>query len=62
MILPVAVNAFNLILMKNFFGTVNPALEESAKIDGANDLSILIRISHTCFVADYGDHDIVLCG
>ncbi|MFD0692670.1 carbohydrate ABC transporter permease [Paenibacillus sp. GCM10027628] len=44
MVLPVAVNAFNLILMKNFFGTVNPALEESAKIDGANDLSILIRI------------------
>ena len=44
MILPAAVNVFNLILMKNFFGTVNPALEESAKIDGANDLSILIRI------------------
>jgi putative aldouronate transport system permease protein len=44
MILPAAVNAFNLILMKNFFGSVNPALEESAKIDGANDLSILIRI------------------
>ncbi len=44
MILPAAVNVFNLILMKNFFGTVSPALEESAKIDGANDLSILIRI------------------
>lgn len=44
MILPAAVNAFNLILMINFFGKVNPALEESAKIDGANDLSILIRI------------------
>jgi putative aldouronate transport system permease protein len=44
MVLPVAVNAFNLILMKNFFGTVNPALEESAKIDGANDLGILLRI------------------
>jgi putative aldouronate transport system permease protein len=44
MILPAAVNVFNLILMKNFFGSVNPALEESARIDGANDLSILIRI------------------
>lgn len=44
MILPAAVNAFNLILMKNFFGTVSPSLEESAKIDGANDLTILIRI------------------
>ncbi|MBT2288411.1 carbohydrate ABC transporter permease [Paenibacillus albidus] len=44
MILPVAVNAFNLILMKNFFGTVPPALEESAKLDGANDIGVLIRI------------------
>lgn len=44
MILPLAVNAFNLILMRNFFGSVNPSLEESAKIDGANDLTILIRI------------------
>jgi putative aldouronate transport system permease protein len=44
MILPTAVNVFNLILMKNFFGSVNPALEESAKIDGAHDVGILIRI------------------
>lgn len=44
MILPVAVNAFNLILMKNFFGTVPPALEESAKLDGANDITVLIRV------------------
>ncbi|MBJ6361147.1 carbohydrate ABC transporter permease [Paenibacillus sp. GCM10012307] len=44
MILPTAVNAFYLILMKNFFSTISPALEESAKIDGANDLSILVRI------------------
>lgn len=44
MILPVAVNAFNLILMKNFFSAIPPALEESAKIDGANDISVLIRV------------------
>jgi putative aldouronate transport system permease protein len=43
-ILPAAVNTFNLILMKNFFGTISPALEESAKIDGANDLRILFQI------------------
>jgi putative aldouronate transport system permease protein len=30
--------------MKNFFGTISPALEESAKIDGANDLRILFQI------------------
>ncbi|WP_338115774.1 carbohydrate ABC transporter permease [Paenibacillus monticola] len=44
MIIPPAVNTFYLILMKNFFNTVSPSLEESAKIDGANDLTILWRI------------------
>lgn len=44
MVLPVAVNAFYLILMKNFFNTVPPSLEESAMIDGANDITILIRV------------------
>lgn len=44
MIVPVAVNTFSLILMKNFFNTVSPSLEESAKIDGANDITVLFRI------------------
>jgi putative aldouronate transport system permease protein len=44
MILPVAVNTFNLILMKNYFNTVSPSLEESAKMDGANDITILFNI------------------
>lgn len=44
MIVPLAVNTFYLILMKNFFNTISPALEESAKIDGANDITILARI------------------
>jgi putative aldouronate transport system permease protein len=44
MILPAAVNAFNLILMKNFFNTVSTELEESAKMDGANDIVIFFRI------------------
>lgn len=44
MIIPLAVNTFYLILMKNFFNTISPSLEESAKIDGANDITILIRI------------------
>lgn len=44
MILPAAVNAFNLILMKNFFNTIPQAIEESARIDGANDISILLRV------------------
>ncbi len=45
MIIPVAVNTFYLILMKNFFNTIPASLEESAKIDGANDIIILVRIA-----------------
>ena len=44
MILPGAVNTFYLILMKNFFEDLPVSIEESAKIDGANDLYILCRI------------------
>lgn len=45
LILPGAINAFNLILMKNFINiTIPSSLEEAAKIDGANDLKILISI------------------
>ncbi|GHU90812.1 ABC transporter permease [Spirochaetia bacterium] len=44
MIIPVAVNTFNLILMKNFLAAIPAELEESARIDGANDIVVLIRI------------------
>jgi putative aldouronate transport system permease protein len=44
LVIPSAINAFNLILMKNFFQEIPASLEESAKIDGANDLVILFRI------------------
>lgn len=44
MILPVAVSTFFLIIMLNHFRTIPPELEESAKIDGANDIYILFRI------------------
>ncbi|TBL78545.1 carbohydrate ABC transporter permease [Paenibacillus thalictri] len=43
-ILPGAISAFNLIVMKNFFQQLPDGLEESAKIDGANDLLILLKI------------------
>lgn len=44
LIIPQAVNTFNLILMKTSFEAIPDALEESAKMDGANDFVILFRI------------------
>lgn len=44
MILPATLNTFYMILMKNYFLTIPESLEESAKIDGANDIYILFRI------------------
>lgn len=44
MILPLSLNTFFLILMKNYFLTIPESLEESAKIDGANDILIMFRI------------------
>ena len=44
LIIPSLVSPFNLILMRNYFWSVPPELEESAKIDGASDLRVLITI------------------
>jgi len=44
MVLPVAVNTFYLILGISFFRTLPAALEESAKIDGANDIQVLYKV------------------
>ncbi len=44
LIIPTAINAFNLILMKNFFQEIPASIEESARLDGANDLVILFRL------------------
>ncbi|MEF3312139.1 carbohydrate ABC transporter permease [Paenibacillus sp. GYB004] len=44
MIFPVAVSTFFLIVMINQFRSIPPSLEESAKMDGANDIYILFRI------------------
>ena len=43
-ILPVMVQGFNVLIMKNFFQSIPESFAESAKIDGANDFSILFRI------------------
>lgn len=44
LILPGAISAFNLIIVKNFFQELPPGLEEAAKIDGCSDLGLLWRI------------------
>lgn len=44
LILPGAVSTFNLIIMITGFEAIPKALEESARIDGANDWTILSRI------------------
>ncbi|MBZ0293804.1 MAG: carbohydrate ABC transporter permease [Anaerolineae bacterium] len=44
MILPAMINSFYLILMRNFFETIPSSLVESARIDGAGELTILFRI------------------
>lgn len=43
-ILPSLVNPFNMIIMRNFFMQIPDALEESSKLDGANDLVVFFRI------------------
>lgn len=43
-IFPSLVNPFNMIIMRNFFMQIPDALEESAKLDGANDLQVFFKI------------------
>jgi putative aldouronate transport system permease protein len=43
-IIPSAMSAFNLIIMRTAFQAVPESLEESAKIEGAGDWTILLRV------------------
>jgi putative aldouronate transport system permease protein len=44
MILPFAVSAWNIIIARTFYSQISESLSEAARIDGANDFQILIRI------------------
>lgn len=44
LVLPPAVSAFNLIIVRNFFAGIPDEIEESARVDGASDFKILIKI------------------
>lgn len=43
-ILPGAISAFNLIIIKNFFQNLPAGLEEAARIDGCSDFGVFWRI------------------
>lgn len=44
LMLPYCLSTFNMIVLKTFFSNLPDSLEESAYLDGANHLTILIRI------------------
>jgi putative aldouronate transport system permease protein len=44
MILPGAINTWNLVIMRTFFQSIPGELEESGIIDGCNDIQVLIKI------------------
>lgn len=43
-ILPACVSPFNLIIMRTAFASLPPELEESARLDGASDLSVIFQV------------------
>lgn len=44
LVIPFAFDPFGVILIRNYYNNIPASLEESARIDGANDFSIFIRI------------------
>jgi len=44
LILPGAISTYNLMIMKTNFASIPDSIEEAAKIDGANDFLIFVRI------------------
>ncbi|MCR8629953.1 carbohydrate ABC transporter permease [Paenibacillus radicis (ex Xue et al. 2023)] len=44
LIIPSALSVFNLMIMVSFFRSLPSELEESAKMDGCNDIGVLLRI------------------
>ena len=44
LVLPYAISAYNMIIMRTFFSSLPPELEESATIDGAGQFKIFFRI------------------
>ena len=43
-VLPVSISTFNMLIMRTYFANIPESLSESAYIDGANDVLVLVRI------------------
>ncbi len=44
LMIPTALSVYNMIVMRTFFTNIPESLEESAKLDGCNDIGVLMRI------------------
>lgn len=51
LIVPGIINTWNMFMMRNFFYGIPDSLTESAKLDGANNLQVLILIVLPCSLA-----------
>lgn len=45
LLIPGAISAFNLIIVKNFFEALPPELEDAARIDGCTEMGVLWRVA-----------------
>ncbi len=45
LIIPYAINAFNLIVLRSFISTIDNSIFEAAKMDGSNDIQLLFKIA-----------------
>lgn len=43
-IIPSIISAYNLIIIRNYYMSIPPSLEESARIDGASSMRVLLKI------------------
>lgn len=44
LVLPVLISTYNTIILRNFFSGIPDSVEESAYLDGCNDIGVLVRI------------------
>ena len=56
LILPGLISAYNVIIMRSFFSTIPESLEESARLDGANDVTIFAKNRSSAFQGQHRDH------